>query len=129
MVDATLPVLVIDDVATMRQVLCRLLTQIGFTDVEAVGDGRAALERLTEKKFRLVISDWHMQPMSGIGLLHLMRGREDLKRIPVIFISAEANAKNLLAAKEAGARGYLVKPFSAEALKIKIDDIFGRPEI
>jgi two-component system chemotaxis response regulator CheY len=112
----------------MRAVLCRLVGQLGFTDVEAVADGRTALQRMAEKKFGLVLSDWHMEPMTGIGLLHAMRSRDEFKRIPVIFISAEANANNLIAAKQAGARGYLVKPFTAETLKIKIDDIFGRSE-
>src|SRR5581483_5823449 len=96
MVDATMPVLVIDDVATMRHVMSRLLTQIGFTDVEAVSDVRAALTRLAEKRFGLVISDWHMTPLTGFALLHMMRANDSFKSIPVIFISTEANAKNLL---------------------------------
>jgi two-component system chemotaxis response regulator CheY len=126
MVDTTIPVLVIDDADAMRTILSKLLNNLGFVDVESVGDGLTALNRLQEKKFGLIISDLHMNPMDGLGLMRLLRGKSEFKDIPVIVISAEATAQNVIEAKKAGAKGYLVKPFTADALKTKVEQALGR---
>ena len=123
MLDTAVSVLVVDDSATICKVVGRILNQIGFADVESTADAQAALQRLREKKFGLVVADWYMDGMHGIEMVRLMQGNYQLKAIPVILMSAQANAENVVAAREAGAYGYLVKPFSADALKTKLDAI------
>jgi two-component system chemotaxis response regulator CheY len=121
--DTTISVLVVDDSETMQRIVCKLLQSIGFENLECAGNGMEALQKLHEKKFGLVISDWYMEPMNGLLLTQRMRVESALRHIPVILISTAAKADNVIAAKEAGASAYIVKPFSAESLKTKIEDV------
>lgn len=114
-------VLVVDDYSTMRRIMRNLLGQIGFSNVEEAEDGTSALKKLQEKSFDLVISDWNMMPMSGLDLLREVRASEALAGLPFIMITAANEAKDVLAAKEAGVNYYIVKPFTAETLKKKIE--------
>ena len=98
---------------------------IGFRDIDHVFDGASALTRLQEKNYGLVISDWNMQPMSGQVLLESVRADPALQRLPFIMVTGESNQANVLAAKEAGANHYIVKPFTGETLKSKIAAVFG----
>jgi two-component system, chemotaxis family, chemotaxis protein CheY len=120
--DTTISVLVVDDNETMQRIVCKLLRRIGFENLECAGNGIEALEKLHEKKFGLVISDWYMEPMNGLMLTQRMRVDSALGNIPVMLISAVAKADNVIDAKDAGASVYIVKPFSAETLKAKIED-------
>jgi two-component system chemotaxis response regulator CheY len=122
LLDTTISVLVVDDSETMQRIVCKLLQRIGFESLECARNGMEALQKLHEKKIGLVISDWYMEPMNGLMLTQRMRVESALRHIPVILISAVAKADNVIAAKEAGASAYIVKPFSAEALKEKIED-------
>jgi two-component system chemotaxis response regulator CheY len=119
--DTAIPVLVVDDSETMQRVVCKLLQQLGFEKLECAGNGLDALQKLHEKKIGLVISDWYMHPMDGLTLTHRIRAEGALRHIPVILISSVANADNVIDAKEAGVV-YIVKPFSAAALKAKIEN-------
>jgi two-component system chemotaxis response regulator CheY len=118
-------VLVVDDYGTMRRIIRNLLTQIGFTNIEEAADGAAALGKLREKAFGLVISDWNMEPMTGLQLLQEVRADNKLKPTPFIMVTAESKTENVVAAKEAGVNNYIVKPFNAETLKKKIESVLG----
>jgi two-component system chemotaxis response regulator CheY len=121
----SMKVLVVDDYATMRRIIRNLLTQIGFTDVDEAADGASALSKLREAKFGLVISDWNMEPMTGLQLLKEVRADKVLKDTPFIMVTAESKTENVVAAKQAGVNNYIVKPFNAETLKSKIQSVIG----
>ncbi len=116
-------VLVVDDYVTMRRILRNLLSQIGYADVDEAADGIAALHKLRESAFDLVISDWNMEPMTGLQLLKEMRADAKLAHLPFIMVTAESKTENVIAAKQAGVNNYIVKPFSADTLKQKIDAV------
>ena len=123
--DFSTPVLVVDDYQTMVRILRNLLKQVGFKDVDDASDGTAALAKLREKKYGLVISDWNMEPMTGYELLQHVRADETLKDIPFIMVTAEAKTENVVAAKKAGVNNYIVKPFNAQTLQAKIAAVLG----
>ena len=124
-VDKNMPILIVDDYKTMLRIIRNLLKQIGFENVEEATDGTAALAKLRESEFKLVISDWNMEPMTGIQLLREVRADDSLKHIPFIMITAESKSENVIAAKEAGVSNYIVKPFNAETLKTKLSSVLG----
>lgn len=122
--DLSMPVLVVDDYKTMIRIIKNLLRQIGFTDVDDASDGGDALEKLREKPYGLVISDWNMEPMTGYELLQNVRSDAALANLPFIMVTAEAKSENVVAAKKAGVSNYIVKPFNAQTLKGKIESVF-----
>jgi len=121
----SVPVLVVDDYKTMIRIICNLLKQLGFANVDEVNDGTAALNMMREKDYGLIISDWNMEPMTGYELLREVRADDRLSRTPFIMVTAESKTDNVIAAKKAGVNNYIVKPFNAATLKSKIDAIFG----
>lgn len=123
--DAFLPILVVDDHATITRILKNLLKQIGFSNVDEAHNGAAALERMREKPYGLVISDWYMEPMSGLDLVREMRKDETLRETPFIMVSAESKGDRVITAKEAGVDNYIVKPFNAVTLRQKITAVLG----
>jgi two-component system, chemotaxis family, chemotaxis protein CheY len=124
-VDKSTPILVVDDYKTMVRIVRNLLQQLGFDNVDDASDGASALAKLHAKRFGLVISDWAMEPMSGLELLQAVRADPDLKTLPFIMITAENRKERVARAEEAGANGYIVKPFSAEALSERIARVMG----
>ncbi len=126
--DLTTPVLVVDDYNTMIRIIRNLLKQLGFEHIDDANDGTAALAKMRERKYGLVISDWNMEPMTGFGLLKEMRADPDLSQTPFIMVTAESKTENVIAAKKAGVSNYIVKPFNAQTLKSKIDAVFGNAE-
>ena len=116
-VELSMPVLVVDDYRTMLRIIRNLLKQIGFHDIDEAFDGTQALDKLRRRPYRLVISDWNMQPMSGLDLLKQVRADQRLTDLPFVMIAAEDRDENLAAARDAGASGYIVKPFNAATLK------------
>jgi len=124
-VDMNMNVLVVDDYKTMLRILRNLLRQLNFTNIHDATDGSMALQTLRQTNIGLVISDWNMEPMTGIQLLREVRSDEKLKHIPFIMITAESKSENVIAAKEAGVSNYIVKPFNAETLKSKIVSVLG----
>ena len=120
-----MPILIVDDYKTMLRIIRNLLRQLEFTNVDEATDGSAALAKLREKPYGLVISDWNMQPMTGLELLKAVRADPKLKDIPFIMITAESKTENVIAAKEAGVNNYIVKPFNAETLHKKIAMVLG----
>ncbi len=124
-VDKKMPILIVDDYKTMLRIIRNLLRQLEFTNVDEATDGSAALAKLREKPYGLVISDWNMQPMTGLELLKAVRADPKLKDIPFIMITAESKTENVIAAKQAGVNNYIVKPFNAETLHKKIAMVLG----
>ena len=120
----SMPVLVVDDYATMVRIIRNLLKQLGFEDVDDAPDGTTALTKMRGKKYGLVISDWNMQPMSGYELLKEVRADPSLGGTPFIMVTAESKTENVIAAKQAGVDNYIVKPFNAQTLQHKIASVF-----
>ncbi|HWI14637.1 MAG TPA: chemotaxis response regulator CheY [Burkholderiales bacterium] len=110
MPDKNLRFLVVDDFSTMRRIVRNLLKEIGFLNVEEAEDGAVALQRLQSGGIDFVISDWNMPNMDGLALLQQIRGSDTLKTLPVLMVTAEAKKENIIAAAQAGASGYVVKP-------------------
>ena len=123
-VDLSMPILVVDDYNTMIRIIRNLLKQLGFENVDEASDGSVALQRMSEKKYGLIISDWNMEPMTGYDLLKEVRSNPDFKGTPFIMVTAESKTENVIAAKKAGVNNYIVKPFNAQTLKTKIDAVF-----
>ena len=124
-VDMSMPVLVVDDYNTMIRIIRNLLKQLGFEDIDDASDGSAALSKLREKKYGLVISDWNMEPMTGYELLKEVRADPGLNKTPFIMVTAESKTENVIAAKKAGVNNYIVKPFNAQTLRSKIAAVLG----
>lgn len=118
-------VLIVDDYKTMLRIIRNLLKQIDFNSVEEASDGAEALAKLRNGNFGLVISDWNMQPMTGLELLQEVRADSRLRATPFIMVMAESKAENVVAAKQAGVSNYIVKPFNAETLRDKIEKVLG----
>ena len=123
--DKNLPILIVDDYKTMLRIIRNLLKQLDFNNIDEATDGSMALAKLKDKSYGLVISDWNMQPMTGLELLKAVRGDATLKALPFIMITAESKTENVVAAMEAGVNNYIVKPFNAETLKAKISSVLG----
>ncbi len=125
-VDKNMPILIVDDYKTMLRIIRNLLKQLGFTNVDEAMDGGEALTKLRAADFSLVISDWNMDPMTGLQLLKEVRSDETLKRTPFVMITAESKTENVIAAKQAGVNNYIVKPFNAATLKSKLASVIGQ---
>ncbi len=123
--DASSPILVVDDYSTMVRILRNLLKQLGYENVDDASDGSQALTMIQNKQYGLVISDWNMEPMTGYDLLRQVRSRSETMRLPFIMVTAESKTENVIAAKKAGVNNYIVKPFNAQTLRGKIDAVFG----
>lgn len=115
--------LVMDDFSTMRRIVRNLLKDLEFANVEEAEDGVIALQKLKEGGFGFVVSDWNMPNMDGLTLLQNIRADAALKHLPVLMVTAEAKKENIMAAAQAGANGYVVKPFTAATLSEKLDKI------
>ncbi|AOM39485.1 chemotaxis response regulator CheY [Xenorhabdus hominickii] len=116
--------LVVDDFSTMRRIVRNLLKELGFNNVDEAQDGAEALTKLRTAEFDFVISDWNMPNIDGLELLKMIRSEEKLAALPVLMVTAEAKKENIIAAAQAGASGYVVKPFTAAILEEKLNKIF-----
>lgn len=123
MLDQNMKILVVDDFSTMRRIIKNILREIGYNNVEEADDGSTALEKLKSAKFDFVVTDWNMPNMPGIELLKAIRQDDVLKDTPVLMVTAEAAKENVVTAVAAGVNNYIVKPFTAAALKERIDII------
>jgi two-component system chemotaxis response regulator CheY len=116
--------LIVDDFSTMRRIVRNLLKELGYTTADEAEDGAVALQKLESGGFDFVITDWNMPNMDGLQLLQSVRANAALKHLPVLMITAEAKKENIIAAAQAGASGYIVKPFTAATLNEKLGKIF-----
>jgi len=124
MADKNMKFLIVDDFSTMRRIIRNLLKELEFTNADEAEDGVAALAKLRGGNFEFVVSDWNMPNMTGIELLKAIRADDTLKHSPVLMVTAEAKKENIIAAAQAGASGYVVKPFTAAVLEEKLNKIF-----
>jgi two-component system, chemotaxis family, chemotaxis protein CheY len=125
-VDKNMKILIVDDFSTMRRIIKNLLRDLGFNNTSEADDGSTALPMLQNGSFDFLITDWNMPNMPGIDLLKAVRADEKLKNMPVLLVTAEAKRDQIVEAAQAGVNGYIIKPFTAETLREKIDKIFER---
>ncbi len=119
-------ILIVDDFSTMRRIIKNLLRDLGYTNTHEADDGQSALPLLKSSDFDFLVTDWNMPGMTGIELLKAVRSDEKLRSLPVLMVTAEAKREQIIEAAQAGVNGYVVKPFTAQALKEKIEKIFER---
>ena len=124
MADKNMSILVVDDFPTMRRIVRSLLKELGFENVEEAEDGQEALTKLRAGGFEFVVSDWNMPNLDGLEMLKEIRRDPKLSSLPVLMVTAEAKKENIIAAAQAGANGYVVKPFTAATLEEKLNKIF-----
>lgn len=124
MADKNLKILIVDDFSTMRRIVRNLLKELGYTNADEAEDGVVALQKLKGGNFQFIVSDWNMPNMTGIDLLRAVRADPDLKHLPVLMVTAEAKKENIIEAAQAGASGYVVKPFTAATLEEKLNKVF-----
>ncbi|MBK8186010.1 MAG: chemotaxis response regulator CheY [Cellvibrio sp.] len=124
--DKNMKILIVDDFSTMRRIIKNLLRDLGFSNTHEADDGQTALPMLKNGDFQFLVTDWNMPGMTGIDLLKAVRADEKLSTLPVLMVTAEAKRDQIIEAAQAGVNGYVVKPFTAQALKEKIDKIFDR---
>ncbi|MCM2971636.1 MULTISPECIES: chemotaxis response regulator CheY [Larsenimonas] len=124
MSDKNIKILVVDDFPTMRRIVRNLLKELGYTNVEEAEDGAQGLEKLKSGEFEFVVSDWNMPNLDGLEMLKSIRADDSLSHLPVLMVTAEAKKENIIAAAQAGANGYVVKPFTAATLEEKLNKIF-----
>lgn len=128
MSDPKMKFLVVDDFSTMRRIVRNLLKELGYTNVDEAEDGVVAMQKLTAGGIDFVVTDWNMPNMTGIELLRAIRSNSQLNSLPVLMITAEAKKENIVEAAQAGASGYIVKPFTAATLSEKLGKIFEKME-
>lgn len=124
MVDKNIKILVVDDFPTMRRIVRNLLKELEFVNVDEAEDGAVGLEKIKSGNYGLIVSDWNMPNMDGLAMLQAIRADPRLAKLPVLMVTAEAKKENIIAAAQAGANGYVVKPFTAVTLEEKITKIF-----
>ncbi|MEQ4616797.1 MAG: chemotaxis response regulator CheY [Corticimicrobacter sp.] len=122
--DKNIRILVVDDFPTMRRIVRNLLKELGFENVDEAEDGAQGLDKLRNGNFQFVVSDWNMPNLDGLEMLKTIRATPALSHLPVLMVTAEAKKENIVAAAQAGANGYVVKPFTAATLEEKLNKIF-----
>ncbi len=127
--DPNLKTLIIDDMAVMRKMVSRILSGLGFLNLDMAEDGKQALDKIMEAQkagqpFQFIVSDWNMPRMTGLELLKELRGKEEYKKLPFLMVTAEGEKENLILAIKSGVSNFIVKPFTPETMKEKIDKIF-----
>jgi two-component system chemotaxis response regulator CheY len=124
--DKNMKILIVDDFSTMRRIIKGLLHELGFNNIEEADDGNTALPLLKAGNFDFLVTDWNMPGMTGLDLLKSVRADARLAKLPVLLVTAEAKREQIVEAAQAGVNGYVVKPFTANTLKEKMDKIFER---
>lgn len=125
MLDTKAKILVVDDFSTMRRIVKNILKQLGYENLDEAEDGQQAINKLRGGAYDFVVTDWNMPNMTGLQLCEAIRAEPAIKDLPVLFVTAEAQKENIIQAVQAGASNYIVKPFTAEVLKEKMEKIFG----
>lgn len=123
--DKSINVLVVDDYKTMIRIVRGLLEQLGFSNIDDATDGQAALAKIEQKQYGLILSDWNMSPMTGLELLQKVRAGDKTRSIPFVMVTAEAKTENVVAARQAGVNNYIIKPFTLAVLKQKLSAVIG----
>lgn len=124
--DKNMKILVVDDFSTMRRIVKNILRQLNFNNIVEADDGSTGLDILQKEKIGMIVSDWNMPKMTGLELLKAVRADDALKDIPFLMVTAEAQQENIIEAVKSGVSNYIVKPFTAETLGQKIEQIFNK---
>ena len=124
-VDKAMNFLGVDDYKTMVRIVRNLVSELGFTNIDDASDGPTALNMIRSKEYGLILSDWNMQPMTGLELLKAVRADDRTKRWPFVMVTAEGKAENVMAARQAGVNGYVIKPFNLPVLRQKLSAVLG----
>ncbi|NOZ52279.1 MAG: chemotaxis protein CheY [Gammaproteobacteria bacterium] len=124
--DKNMKILIVDDFSTMRRIIKNLLRDLGFNNTQEADDGNTALPMLQTGEFDFLVTDWNMPGMQGIDLLKAVRAEGNISSLPVLMVTAESKREQIVEAAQAGVNGYIVKPFTAQTLKEKIDKIWER---
>jgi two-component system chemotaxis response regulator CheY len=126
-VSKDLSILIVDDYKTMLRIVRSLLNQLGFRNIDEATDGETALTMIKARPggYGLVISDWNMQPVTGLDLLKSVRANPDTANMPFVMVTAEARSENVVAARQAGVNNYIIKPFTQAVLKQKLTAVLG----
>ncbi|BCD61840.1 two-component system, chemotaxis family, chemotaxis protein CheY [Nitratiruptor sp. YY08-26] len=122
--DKNIRILVVDDAPMIRRILKNLLKEMGFSNIDEAEDGMVALQKLRNQKYDFVITDWNMPNLTGIELVQEIRKDPNLKSLPIMMVTAEAKKENIILALKSGVNNYIVKPFTPENVKAKIEAIF-----
>lgn len=122
--DLEMNIMLVDDFSTMRRIIKKALTSLGFSNFVEAEDGKVALDMLKKEKVGLILADWNMPNMTGIELLRAVRNDAKLKNLPFIMVTAEGQKANIIEAVDAGVTNYIVKPFAADTIKEKLNKIF-----
>ena len=124
--DKNMRILIVDDFSTMRRIIKNLLRDLGYHNTVEADDGNTALPLLKKGGIDFLVTDWNMPGMSGLDLLKAVRAEAELQDLPVLMVTAESKREQIIEAAQAGVNGYIVKPFTANTLREKIDKIFER---
>jgi len=122
--DKNMKILIVDDISAMRRVIRNVLLDLGFSHISEADDGMVAFPMLQGGDYDLLITDWSMPGMQGIDLLRHVRSDDKLNTLPVLMVTAEQKREQIDEAEQAGVNGYIIKPFSAQTLKEKLEKIF-----
>jgi len=125
-IDKNIKILIVDDFSTMRRIVKNILRQLNYNNIVEADDGSTAIDLLQKEKIDMVVSDWNMPKMTGLELLKAVRSDDALKDIPFLMVTAEAQQENIIEAVKSGVSNYIVKPFTAETLGQKINQIFNK---
>jgi two-component system chemotaxis response regulator CheY len=126
MTNPNMKILIVDDFSTMRRIIRNLLKEIGYNNADEAEDGQVALAKLKAEAFDFVVSDLNMPNMNGFELLHAVRADPALASLPVLLVTAEAKKEDIITAAQAGASGYIVKPFTKATLEEKLNKIIAK---
>lgn len=124
-VDKSIAVLVVDDYRSMTRIMRNMLAQLGFMQVDEAASGEAALAMIRDRNYGLILSDWNMEPMSGLELLRQVRSEARTADTPFVMVTAEAKAENVIAARQSGVSNYVIKPFTLAVLRQKLSAVLG----
>ena len=124
-VSKDMPILIVDDYKSMLRIIHGLLQQLGFSNVDEAMDGKTAYDMICNRQYGLVISDWNMQPVTGLDLLKTVRANPTTAKLPFIMVTAEARTENVVVARQAGVNNYIIKPFTQQVLKQKLAAVLG----
>jgi len=120
---ADLKILAVDDSATMRRIIINTLKRLGYTDIVEATDGRDAIAKLKVEAISFVITDWNMPEMDGLEFVSTIRSTERFKHLPVLMVTTRSVKEDIVEALKAGVNNYIVKPFTPDTLKQKIEQI------
>ena len=118
-----LKILAVDDSPTMRRIITNTLKRAGFPDVTEASDGKDALAKMQVTSFNFIITDWNMPEMDGMEFVTTLRKADEFKKIPILMVTTRSVKDDIVEAIKVGVNSYIVKPFTPDILKAKINEV------